>query len=382
MSLPPNFTLLQVTPELETGGVEQTTVDIARAVVAAGGRALVASRGGRMVEQLGAAGGEWVPLPVHSKNPVRCALNAGALERLVRREGVDLIHVRSRAPAFAALIAGRRTGTPSVATYHGVYNARGPLKRWYNSVMTRGDLVIANSGYTRAHVLAEHGVSPERVVAIPRGVDFTRFDPEAVSHERVAAVRRAWGLSQEEDRLVVLLAGRLTRWKGQAFAIEALNRAQSRAVLVLAGDDQGRTDYRAELERLAAPLGGAVRTVGHCADMAAAYAACDVAIVPSLEPEAFGRTAVEPQAMARPVLAAAHGGALETVEDEVAGRLLPPGDMEAWAAALTEAAGWTAAERAAMGAAGRARTRRLFSLEKMQADTLAAYARVLEARRR
>jgi glycosyltransferase involved in cell wall biosynthesis len=382
VSLPPDFTLLQVTPRLDAGGVERTTVDVARAVVQASGRALVASEGGRLLEELAQAGGEFVSLPVASKNPLLWPRTASALEALVRAEGVHLIHARSRAPAFSALAAARRAGVPFVATYHGVYNARTPWKRWYNAVMTRGDLVIANSAYTREHVLREHRVHPAKVVAIPRGVDLARFDPENVASPRVAALRRAWGVEDDERRPILLLAGRLTRWKGQALAVEALARSGVRAILVLAGDDQGRADYRAALERSAAALGDAVRIVGDCADMPAAYLAADVALAPSLEPEAFGRTAVEPQAMGRPVLAAAHGAATETVADGVTGRLVPPGDVDAWAAALGEALAWSDRRRFEMGREGRARVARLFSLERMTTDTLVAYGRVLEGRRK
>lgn len=378
--LPPNFTLLQAIPELETGGAEQTAVDVAAAVVAEGGRALVAARGGRMVEQLAAVGAEFVELPLHSKNPFTVARNGRRLETLVREEGVSLIHARSRAPAFSALAAAGRAGVPLVATYHGVYAARSPLKRWYNGVMTRGDLVIANSEYTRAHVVREHGVDPAKVIAIPRGVDLRRFSPDAVSCKRTFAVRTAWGLTPDERRPVFLLAGRLTRWKGQRLAIEALARSGADAVLVLAGDHQGRTEHLEELHRGARALGDRVRIVGHCADMPAAYLVADVAIAPSLQPEAFGRTAVEPQAMMRPVLAADHGATAETVEDGVTGQRIPPADVHAWAAALAEAVRWSSERRAAMGEAGRRRVERLFSVQRMQQATLAAYARVLERR--
>jgi glycosyltransferase involved in cell wall biosynthesis len=187
-ALPPDFTLLQVVPELETGGAEQTTIDVAAAVVAAGGRALVASRGGRMTGRLAEVGGELVELPMQSKNPLIMALNARRLGALIREERVSLVHARSRAPAWSALRAARVTGAPFVATYHGVYQARSALKRRWNAVMTKGDLVIANSEFTREHLLAEHGVDPAKVVTIPRGVDLSRFDPDRVSRERVKAL--------------------------------------------------------------------------------------------------------------------------------------------------------------------------------------------------
>ena len=386
-TLPPHFTLLQVTPELETGGAEQTTVDVARAVVRAGGQALVASRGGRMAPALADAGGVLIEMPAHSKNPLRLLDNAVRLIGIIRSEGVSLIHARSRAPAFSALWAAKATGIPFVATYHGVYNASGRLKRWYNAVMTRGDVVIANSEYTRRHVIEEHGIDPERVVAIPRGVDLARFDPAAVEPERIEALRLAWGLDPADARLKVLLAGRLTRWKGQKLLIEAAATlkasGEDRFLILLAGDDQGRAAYRAELEQAIADggLGDNVKLVGHCEDMPAAYLLADVAASPSLDPEAFGRTAVEPQVMGRPAIAAAHGATTETVVDGETGWLVAPGDPDAWAQALQKAIKTTARKRAAMGAAARKRACRLYSVDAMCEATLAVYARVLEARR-
>lgn len=385
--LPPDFTLLQVLPALDTGGVEQTTLDVTAAVTAAGARALVASRGGRLERELHARGGELVRLPLDRKSPLALMSNALALTRLIARERVSLVHVRSRAPAFSALWAARRAGVPTVTTYHGVYKARSPLKRWYNGVMTRSDLVIANSNFTRDHLLAEHAVDPARVIAIPRGVDLAVFDPKAVEPERVQAVRSVWGLAAGDERRVVLVAGRLTRWKGQALMIQALQaldaQGKSGVVLILAGDDQGRAGYRAELERAAAAAGLAeqVRIVGHCADMPAAYLAADLVAAPSLEPEAFGRTAVEPQAMGRPVLTSDHGAARETVQDGVTGWLVRPGDAAAWAQALAAALAAGPERWRAMGEQGRARARQLYSVEAMTQATLNAYAELLEARR-
>ena len=271
-----------------------------------------------------------------------------------------------------------------MTTYHGVYGGRTAIKRWYNGVMTRGDHTIANSDFTRDHVLATHPVTPSDVTSIPRGVDLARFSADLVSPERVAAQRAAFGLAEGDMRPSFLLAGRLTRWKGQGLIVEAL-AAMDRAgappvVVVFAGSDQGRTAYSAELTEAAKAAGLAerVRMVGHCTDMPAAYLACDFALAPSLEPEAFGRTAVEPQAMGRPVLAALHGAATETVVDGVSGWLVAPGSTDAWAEAMTTAALTTPDQRTAMGQAGRERVRRLYSLETMCARTLEVYRRVLK----
>lgn len=386
MALPPHFTLLQVVPELETGGAEQTTIDVARAVIEAGGKALVATRGGRMTARLTADGGRLAQMPVNTKNPLTMLGNAARLVDLIRREKVSLVHVRSRAPAFAALWAAHTTGTPFVTTYHGIYKAQNSLKRWYNAVMTRGDLVIANSDYTRAHILAEHHVDPDKVVAIPRGVDLDRFNPAWVTPDRVQALRDAWGAPEDPRLTRFLLAGRLTRIKGHPTIIEAAARMKAAGrrdfQILFAGDDQGRTDYSEELARSIADQGlqEQVKIVGHCDDMPAAYLLCDVAILPTTVPESFGRAAVEPQAMGRPVIASNHGGTVETVIDGTTGWLVAPGDAEAWAAAMTRAIDLGPGRRAEMGLTGMNRARQLYRVDAMCAATLAAYERVLEAR--
>jgi glycosyltransferase involved in cell wall biosynthesis len=273
-----------------------------------------------------------------------------------------------------------------VATYHGVYRANSSLKRWYNAVMTRGDLVIANSEYTRAHVLAEHHLDPERIVTIPRGVDLDRFTPSWVTADRIEALRREWGVPAEDRRTKFLLAGRLTRIKGHLTIIEAAKRLKARGVadflILFAGDDQGRTAYREELQTAVfeAALSDQVRLVGHCDDMPAAYLLADVAILPTLVPESFGRAAVEPQVMGRPVIASSEGGTAETVIDGVTGWLAPPGDADAWAAAMQRAIELGPGKRLEIGQAGANRARQLYSVDAMCEATLWAYERVLEAR--
>lgn len=386
MSLPSNFTLLQVIPELETGGAEQSTIDVAQAVVRAGGTALVATRGGRMAARLESDGGRLAQMPVQTKNPLMMLGNAARLVALIRQEKVSIVHARSRAPAFSALWAAHVTDTPFVATYHGVYKAQSGLKRWYNAVMTRGDLVIANSDYTRNHVLAEHGVDPGKLVTIPRGVDLERFDPAFVTPNRVEALKAAWGLTSNDHRTRILLAGRLTRIKGHLMAVEAARRlaAEGRRdfQILFAGDDQGRTGYAAEVQAAidAAGLGDAVKIVGHCDDMPAAYLLADLAILPTSVPESFGRAAVEPQAMGRPVIASNHGGVTETILDGTTGWLAPVDDPGAWAAAMGRAIDLGLGKRQEMGDVGRNRARQLYSADAMCAQTLAAYEKVLEAR--
>jgi glycosyltransferase involved in cell wall biosynthesis len=386
VTLPPDFTLLQVVPELETGGAEQTTIDVAQAVVRAGGQSLVATRGGRMTARLEADGARLAQMPVQSKNPLVMLGNAARLVDLIRREKVTIVHARSRAPAFSALWAAQSTRTPFVATYHGVYNAKTRLKRWYNAVMTRGDLVIANSNYTRDHVLAEHQLDPAKIVSIPRGVDLARFNPSWVTPDRVSALRSAWGVDPEDRRIKILLAGRLTRIKGHKLVIEAAARlkAQGREdfLILFVGDPRGNVDYLAEVEQAIgdAGLSQQIRVVGHCDDMPAAYLVGDAAMLPTTKPESFGRTAVEPQVMGKPVMASDHGGVTETVVSGETGWLVKNDDPDAWAAAIARVLDAGPGRLAAMGQTAANRARRLYSVDAMCDATLAAYRQVIEAR--
>jgi len=232
-------TILQIIPRLDTGGAELATLEIALALKDAGARALVASEGGRLALALAGAGGELIPFPAATKNPFAMWANARALERLVGREGVGLLHARSRAPAWSALIAARRAGVPFVTTYHGAYGTELPFKNFYNSVMARGDLVIANSRFTAELISVRHGTPEERLRVIHRG-----------GVERVAALRKSWGGGAKTR--IVLHAARLTGWKGQRVVIEAARRLAEEGrlgdtVFVLAGDPQGREAYAAAL---------------------------------------------------------------------------------------------------------------------------------------
>jgi glycosyltransferase involved in cell wall biosynthesis len=383
-------TILQIIPELDTGGAELSAVEMAQAVVLAGGRALVlAEPGGRLVPRIAAVGGTFVPFPAASKNPLRMLANARALVRIVRRERVALVHARSRAPAWSALAAARRAGVPLVTTYHGAYGETNAAKRLYNSVMARGDVVVANSQYTADLVAGRYGTPRGRIAVIHRGVDPRAFDVASVAPARPAALRARWGVGERAP--VILQMARLTAWKGQAVVIEALARLQRAgilgdAVLVLAGASQGRDAYVEALRgRIAeAGLGERVRLVGHVEDVAAAYLAAHVTVVASTEPEAFGRAAIEAAAMGCPVIATAIGAPPETVlaepavpRQEATGWLVAPGDAAALAEKLAAALALGAAERLAMAGRARAHALTRFTVAAMQRRTLAVYDRLL-----
>jgi glycosyltransferase involved in cell wall biosynthesis len=375
--------VLQVTPDLNAGGVERTTLEIAEAISRAGGLALVASAGGRLEPDLEAAGGELVRLPVHTKNPITALANALSLASIVRKRGVQLIHARSRAPAWSALMAARMTGVPFVTTFHGVYNARSALKRFYNSIMARGDVVIANSEYTREHILRRYDVVPERIVAIPRGVDLDIFKREMVSAQAIAAMRADWNLAVGDARCVVIAPARLTRWKGQLVLIEAAKMIEARRPgalkVIIAGDAQGRHGYVQEIKSAiaSAKLREVVALVGHVGEMPAAFAASDIAVFPVIEAEAFGRGAVEAQAMGVPAIASNLGGYTETVVEGETGFLVPSGAAQALAGAIERTIDLGPEGRAAMGRLGRDRVRRLYSKTALQTATLAIYQRLL-----
>jgi len=371
--------VLQVLPSLVTGGVERGAVDIAQAVVAAGGTALVASAGGPMTREIERAGAVHIALSADAKNPLTMWYNVGRLTRLLRQHGVDILHARSRAPAWSARAAARRAGIPFVTTFHGNYGAGNAVKRGYNSIMARGDRVIAISDFIGRQIVTRYGVDADRVRVIPRGVDVALFDPAAVTGRRVIQLSEQWRVP--DDASVVMLPGRLTRWKGHLVLIEALARLEDRAGLrcILVGSEQGRTGYVAEIKAEIARRGldSMVQIAGESRDMPAAFMLADVVVSASTEAEGFGRVIAEAQAMGRPVIATDHGGARETVIPGKTGWLVPPGDASALAQALREALAMDRRAREALAARAIGHIRADYTKEIMCARTLALYQELL-----
>nr|TFG53639.1 MAG: glycosyltransferase [Hyphomicrobiales bacterium] len=372
--------ILQIIPRLDAGGAERTTIDIAAALSNAGYIALVASEGGRLEPELKSAGGTLIKLPAASKNPFTILRNIGRLKKIIADHSVALVHARSRAPAWSALYAAKQSGIPFVTTHHGTYSARSALKRWYNSVMFRGDAIIANSEWTAAQIRNDPTIRPKRLVTIPRGIDCTEFDPSRFSPKTRREMRATWGAS--EQSCVLLLPGRITRWKGQLVLVEALSRLSAASKLpaglrvVIAGDAQGRSSYAEEIKNAVAKAGleNIVSLPGHIDDMARAYLASDIVVSTSTEPEAFGRIPVEAGAMQLPVIATNHGGASETIVPGVTGILVPPGNPGALADALAQIVELPRERRQEMGAKARAHVEARYSVEKMCAETIKLYA--------
>jgi glycosyltransferase involved in cell wall biosynthesis len=369
--------VLQVVPSLASGGAERGTVDLAGSLVRAGWTSYVASSGGPLEGDITRAGAAHVNLPLHSKNPLVMRRNAGALTALIRRLGIDIVHARSRAPAWSAWSAARATGRHFVTTFHNAYGARSALKRRYNSVMARGERVIAISHFVADYAASVYGVGPDRLRTVPRGVDLGLFDPTRVGAHRIISLARQWRVP--DGAAIVMLPGRLTRWKGGLdfiAAIEALGRRDICCLLV--GSEQ-RRGFRRELEAAIENrgLGGLFRIIEDCRDMPAAYMLADVVVSASSDPEGFGRVIVEAQAMGRPVVATDHGGARETILPGVTGWLVPARDPAALAIGIEEALSLDADERNCFARRTIAHAASHFSGEAMCARTIEVYEELL-----
>ena len=365
--------VLQVIPRLKIGGAERAVIDISRALNAADMQSLVASQGGDLVPDLLHTKAVHVAMPVASKNPLTMTLNTLRLVRLIRAYRVNIIHVRSRAPAWSALAAARRTGTPIVTTFHAPYTISSRAKRLYNSVMARGDRVIAVSGYVARHVRTEYGVPEDRLRCIFRGIDMARFDPAAVSVDRITTLADFWNLPDGVP--VIMFPGRLTRLKGHRVMIDALKRLRRDTMCLMVGVAGARPALRREIENgiLEAGLEGRVTLIDSCQDMPAAYRLADVVVQPSLVPEGFGRVAVEAQAMGVPVVASDTGATSETVRQGMTGWLTPSGDASALASALDTALNLDAEARIRHAAVARAHAASHFALGNMCSATLEVY---------
>jgi glycosyltransferase involved in cell wall biosynthesis len=369
--------ILQVLPELRSGGVERGTIEIARAIKRAGGKPIVASAGGPMVAQLAQYGVEHITLPLATKNPLKIWRNSKKLIALMTKHNVDIVHARSRAPAWSAWLACQKTPCRFITTFHGTYGLKGLFKKKYNSIMTRGDRVIAISHFIAEHIHKYYTADPDKVRIIHRGVDLQLFNPFTHSPQRMIELSKEWRLPDELP--LIIFPGRITRWKGQDVFLKALASLPHRNFFaVILGDDKGHEKYRNELEALITKLEleGHVRIARHTRYISEAYLLSRLVVSTSVEPEAFGRVVLEAQAMGKPVIATNQGGPQETVAHDVTGWLIEPNNVEILAQYIDNALmldndtlHWMA-EQAVTNA-------RYFSLDSMCQQTLEVYAEVL-----
>lgn len=377
---PSQGTVLQVLPALVTGGVERGTIDVAKALQEGGFRALVASAGGPMTRELDRAGIQHIELPLATKNFFTMRKNAERLAEVIQSEGVDIVHARSRAPAWSAKWATEKTGTHFVTTFHGTYNFNNPLKRYYNSVMTKADRVIAISEFIRRHIQENYKIDGTKIRVIHRGIDKDLYAGEKVAPERLIRLAERWRLPDGVP--VIMLPGRMTRWKGQLLLLRALAAMETRPIrCLLVGDAQGRDAYVREVEDLAKRLkvDDVVHAVGGCDDMPAALKLADIVVSASTDPEGFGRVAVEGQAMGRLVIAPEHGAAPEQIEDGVNGWMYRPDDAFDLANKLDHALNLDKEARAKVTEAAVANAQTYFTKTGMCAATLDVYRELLHA---
>lgn len=369
--------ILQVLPELRSGGVERGTIEIARAISQAGGVSLVASSGGAMSGQLNKCGATHITLPLASKNPFTMWVNSLRLAGIIRKYNVDIIHARSRAPAWSAWLAAKKTGCRFVTTFHGTYGIQNKWKRKYNSIMTKGDRVIAVSNFIAEHIRQNYEIDEQKLRVIHRGVDLQLFNPKTHSTQHMIELCKQWRLPEELP--LILFPGRFARWKGQEVFIKALAKLPHRNFFaVLLGDDKGHESYREEIEKIIVDLKleGYVRIAKHTHYITEAYMLSKLVVATSIEPEAFGRVVLEAQAMGKPVIATDHGGPQETVIDKETGLLVPPNDTKMLALAIDNVLSMSPdlqkqVERDAI------KNAKNFSLDKMCEKTIAVYKELL-----
>jgi glycosyltransferase involved in cell wall biosynthesis len=373
--------IVQIVPQMNRGGVERGTVEIAEAIVKNGWKAVVVCNGGRMENQLRRAGAEVYILPVDTKNPLKWPSVRRKLKTVLLSVGADIVHVRSRAPAWIALPLAKSLGLKNVSTIHSKFVPQNFLKNIYNRKMLSADKTIAISEYVKS-VLRVHyadAIAEEEIMVIHRGVDLAVFDPAQVSQHRI--VRLSETLNLPDDGPVIMLPARATEWKGHIPLIEAAAQLEAKDVtLLLLGAGDGNSRFVERLRALAVKTGldGRLRIADGTDDMPAALMLADVVAMPSIVPEPFGRVAVEAQAMGRPVVAFNHGGACESIIEGETGWLARPGDVNDLTRCLQAALSLGPRQRTIWAKRTRAHVEASFSTAQMCEKTLAIYADFLQ----
>jgi glycosyltransferase involved in cell wall biosynthesis len=386
------LTVLLVVPSLEAGAADHGVIDLVRILSAAGNRPIVLSSGGRLETEIAALGGEFIRGDIASKNPFAMMRNAGVMRRLLRQERCDIIHAHGRAPAWSAYIASRLTGVPFITSWYKGFREQNFFKRLYNSVMARGDRIIAVSDQLAELISHRYGISWSRINVVPLAVDLARFDPETIAQDRIDSVCRAFGV--EPGTKLILVTGRLLRRKGHHLVVQAVHRLKEMGlkdfVCVFAGEDHGKSRYTGELWDLvlATKTADVVRMTGPVDDLPAAYAAASVVVSAATQDEGLQRTILEAQAMARPVIVSDLGAGPEVVlappsvsEDRMTGLRFSAGDDAALAAALIRLFSMPEAARRAIGARGRDWVTGHFDASAVADLTLKLYAETVRGRK-
>jgi glycosyltransferase involved in cell wall biosynthesis len=380
-----NLKVLQVIPKLGYGGAETGCYDIAHYLPENGCKSFIVTSGGELTKFINKEKVKLIKLPVQSKNPLLIILNTLALIFIIIFNNISIVHARSRAPAWSCLLAAKITGRKFVTTFHGTYNFNNKIKKFYNSVMVRSDLIIAGSNFIFSHIkdnYTKYLNAKKKLLVIFRGINVDYFDPTTKLDSDEKKLLKKWQI--EKDKKIILLPGRLTGWKGQEVFIEAINLVNIELgyeafYAVILGSDQGRDLYKKKLIRITEQhrLNNQVKFIDHCNDMALAYKVSDIVISASIEPEAFGRVAVEAQSMEKPIIASDIGGSNETIIDEKTGFLFESSNAKSLSEKILKVLSMDETLLQSIGKEGRKNIIQKFNVEKMCFSTYSEYKRIL-----
>ena len=379
--------VLQVIPKLGYGGAETGCFDLAHFLNENNCKSYVVTSGGPLLKYINRKKVKVIRLPVQSKNPLLILLNSIVLIFIIFFLNINIVHARSRAPAWSCLFATKITRRKFVTTFHGTYNFKSSLKKWYNSVMVRSDLIIAGSNFIFSHIQKNYSKylnKKKKFLVIFRGINIEYFNPKKIKDSDKTLLRKKWKI--DNDKKVILLPGRLTGWKGQEMFIESIRNLRENSpdlnfIAVILGSDQGRKIFKKKLIRLVEQyrLNKEVLFVDHLELMPIAYEISDVVVSTSIEPEAFGRVSVEAQAMEKPILASNIGGSNETIINEKTGFLFEAGNSKDLSEKLDEILNLSEVTRNGIGAEGRKNVKVKFNVEKMCNSTYSEYKKLINA---
>ena len=377
--------VLQVIPKLGYGGAETGCYDIAHYLPENNCESFIVTSGGELLKFIDKKKVKVIRLPVHSKNPLLILFNSVALVGIILFYNISIVHARSRAPAWSCFLATKITGRKFVTTFHGTYNFSGKIKKFYNSIMVRSNLIIAGSNFIFSHIKEKYSNyldAEKKLRVIFRGINVDYFDPTTKMEEDEKKLLNKWEI--KKDKKIILLPGRLTSWKGQEVFIEAINLVNidlgyEAFNVVILGNDQGRDLYKKKLIRLAEQyrMKNQIRFIDHCKDMALAYKVSDIVVSASIEPEAFGRVAVEAQSMEKPIIASNIGGSNETIIDEKTGFLFESGNAKSLSQKILKVLNLDETLLKSVGAEGRKNIIQKFNVEKMCFSTYSEYKRII-----
>jgi len=380
-----NIKVLQVIPKLGYGGAETGCYDIAHYLPEKNCKSFIVTSGGELTKFIDKEKVKLIRLPVHSKNPLLIFTNSIMLIGIILFFNISIVHARSRAPAWSCLLATKITGRKFVTTFHGTYNFTGKIKKFYNSVMVRSNLIIAGSNFIFSHIKENYSELlglKKKFLVIFRGINVDYFDPSTKLEIDEQKLLQKWEINKEKK--IILVPGRLTNWKGQELLIEAINLVKIELGyeafhVVILGSDQGRDLYKKKLIRLTEQyrLTNQIKFIEHCKDMALAYKVSNIIISPSIEPEAFGRVAIEAQSMEKLIIASNIGGSNETIINEKTGLLFEAGDVNSLSNKIIQAVTMDETSLELIGKEGRKNVIKKFNVEKMCFSTYSEYKRLL-----